>query len=241
VRAETRHQLKQDRFSRATIDAAEATVHWSVEHKSKLMIGVIIVTVVVAAGVGGWYYLNQQDQKASVELSQAVRVLDAPLRPVGAPAQPGVPSFTSSRERATEAHQKFQGVVDKYPHTRSSDIARYFLGLTAADVGDNAAAERDLRAVASTRNDDLSSLAKFALASVYRKNNRNKEAIEIYKKLMEKPTRTVGKVMAEMELAAAYLADQQPLEAKRVYEQVQKENPAGPAAQMAASKLQELK
>jgi predicted negative regulator of RcsB-dependent stress response len=241
VRAETRHQLKQDKFSRATMGAAEATVHWSVEHKSKLIIGGIIAAVVVAAGLGGWYYLNLQDQKASVELSQAVRVLDAPLRPAGAPAQPGFPSFTSSKERATEAHQKFQVVVDKYPHTRSSDVARYFLGLTSADLGDNAVAERELRAVASSRNDDLSALAKFALASVYRNNNRNKEAIDLYKKLMEKPTRTVGKVMAEMELAAAYMADQQPLEAKRVYEQVQKENPAGPAGQMAAAKLQEMK
>lgn len=241
MRAETRHQLKQDKFSRATIDAAEATVHWSVEHKSKLTIAGIVAVVVVAALVGGWYYLNLQDQKASIDLSQAVRILDAPLRPVGAPAQPGFPSYTSSKERATEAHQKFQVVVDKYPHTRSSDVARYFLGLTSAGLGDNAAAERDLRAVASTRNDDLSSLAKFALASVYRNNNRNKEAIDLYKKLAEKPTRTVGKAMAEMELAAAYMADQQPLEAKRVYEQMQKENPGGQAGQLAASKLQEMK
>ncbi len=39
MRAETRHQLKQDRFSQATFGAAEATVHWTVEHKSKLVVG----------------------------------------------------------------------------------------------------------------------------------------------------------------------------------------------------------
>jgi len=68
VRAETRHQLKQDRFSRATIGAAEATVHWSVEHKSKLVTSGIVVLVVLVGGLGAWFYLQQQDQKAGIEL-----------------------------------------------------------------------------------------------------------------------------------------------------------------------------
>jgi TolA-binding protein len=241
LRAETRHQLKQDRFSRATIGAAEATVHWSVEHKSKVMVGAIITLVVVAASVGGWYYLSQQDLKASMELSQAIRVLDTPLRPEGVPAQPDFPSFASAKERATEAHKKLQAIVDKYPHTRSSEMARYFLGLTSVTLGDNAAAERELKTVASSHNDDLSPLAKFALASFCRNNNRTKEAIDFYKQLIDKPTRTVGKVTAQLELAATYQADQQPLEAKRTYEQVQKENPASEAAQIASGKLRELK
>ncbi len=63
MRAETRHRLKEDRFSRATIGAAEATVHWTEEHKSKLIIGAVILAVVLAAAFGSWYYLNQQDEK----------------------------------------------------------------------------------------------------------------------------------------------------------------------------------
>jgi TolA-binding protein len=35
--------------------------------------------------------------------------------------------------------------------------------------------------------------------------------------------------------------DNQPLEAKRIYETVQKENPGSEVAQLASSKLQELK
>jgi len=44
-----------------------------------------------------------------------------------------------------------------------------------------------------------------------------------------------------MELADTYRSTQQPAEAKRVYEQMQKENPASQVAQFAAQKLQELK
>ena len=241
MRAETRHQLKQDRFSRATISAAEKTAHWTVEHQSKLIVGAIVLAVVIAACAGGWYYLNQQDQKASIELGQAVRTLNTPLRPAGVPEEPGYPSFASAKDRATAAHKQFQQITDKYSHTHSSDIARYFLGLTSADMGDNAAAERELRAVASSSNDDLEALAKFALASVYRNTNRNREAIELYKKLVDKPAATVGKVATQMELAATYQSDNQPDEAKRVYQQIQKDNPNTEAAQLATTKLQDLK
>jgi predicted negative regulator of RcsB-dependent stress response len=241
VRAETRHNLKQDRFSQVTIDAAERTAHWSVEHKSKLVVAGVIVVVAAALAAGGWYYLNQQDQKASLGMSQAVRTLNTPIRPANMPAQPEAPSFASSAERATAAHKQFQAVVDNYPHTHSAEFARYFLGLTAADLGDNAAAERELRQVVSSGNSDVSALAKMALASVYRNTNRNKQAVELYKELAAKPTSTVGKVTAQMELAATYKADNQPLEAKRIYEIIQKENPASEAAQLASTKLQELK
>jgi TolA-binding protein len=241
VRAETRHQMKQDRFSRVTIDAAERTAHWSVEHKGKLTVAAVIVLVVAAAAAGIWYYLGQQDQKASLEMSQAVRTLNTPVRPPNMPAQPEAPSFASSTERATAAHKQFQGIVDKYPHTHSAEFARYFLGLTAANLGDNASAEREFQKVVSSADSDLAALAKMAMATVYRNTGRNKQAVDLYKQLAAKPTSTVGKVTAQMELAATYQSDNQPLEAKRIYEIIQKENPSSEAAQMASAKLQELK
>jgi predicted negative regulator of RcsB-dependent stress response len=241
VRAETRHRLKEDKFSRATIGAAEATVHWSEEHKSKLIIGAVAAAVVLVATSGGWYYLNQQDQKASMLLNQAVRTMDTQLRPAGAPAEPDIPSFASAKERTTATHKQFQAIVDQYPHTRTAEFARYFLGLTSSQLGDNAAAERDLKAVAETHNEDLAALAKLALAAVYRDTKRTKDAIDLYNQLIAKPTRSVGKATAQIELADTYTSTQQPAEAKRVYEQIQKENPASQVAQIATQKLQQLK
>ncbi len=241
MRAETRHQLKQDRFSQATFGAAEATVHWTVQHQSSLIMAGAVLVVLLAGGFGGWYYLNQQDQKASVQLNQAVRTLDTSVRPAGSPAEPDFPSFASANERATQAHKQFQAIVDSYPHTRNAEFARYFLGLTSSQLGDNAAAERDLKDVASSHNDDLAALAKMALATVYRNTNRTKDAVDLYNGLIARPTRSVGKATAQMGLADTYRSTQQPAEAKRVYEQMQKENPASQVAQFAAQKLQELK
>jgi tetratricopeptide (TPR) repeat protein len=241
VRAETRHQLKQDRFRGTTLQVAEDAATWSVEHKSKIIAGVVAVVVVAAVVAGGWYYLSNQEQKASAELSKAVRTMETYVRPAGSPAQPDVPSFSSAQERATEARKQFQAIADKYPHTRSSEFAHYFLGITASDLGDYAGAQKELGAIASSRNEDLASLAKMAQASAYRKQGQNKQAIDIYKALADKPTALVSKATAQLELAAALMADRQPLEAKGLYERVQKENPASPASQIAAQALQDLK
>jgi tetratricopeptide (TPR) repeat protein len=241
VRAETRHQLKQDKFSRTTMQVAEQTVHWTVEHKSKLIAGAIILVVVIAAALGSWYYIDQQDDKASLDFGKAVRVLDTPIRPAGMPAQPDYPSFASSQERATEAHKQFQAIVDKYPHTRSADFSRYFLGITSASLGDNSAAERQLKAVADSHNSDLSALAKVALASVYRNTSRTKDAVDLYKQLMDKPSETVGKLAAEVQLAETYQAAGMNADAKKLYEQIQKEAPKTEAARQASANLQELK
>jgi hypothetical protein len=168
VRAQTRHQLKQDAFSRVTIGAAEKTAHWSVEHRNTLAVAAIAVVVIAAAVAGGWYYLSAQDEKASFDLSLAVRTLDTPLRPAGTPAQPDMPSFTSAKERSEAAQKQFQAIGDKYPHTRTAEMARYFLGVTAATAGDNAAAENDFKAVVSTGNKELASIAKLATPTVPR-------------------------------------------------------------------------
>ncbi len=241
MRAETRHQLKQDAFSRVTIGAAEKTAHWSVEHRKTLLVVTVVAAVIVAAVGGGWYYLSTQDEKASFELSQAVRTLDTPLRPAGTPAQPDFPSFESAKERSEAARKQFQTIVDKYPHTRTADMARYFLGVTSASAGDNAAAENSFKAVASTGNKELASVAKLALAALYGNTNRTKESVALYQELINHPTASVSKATAELQLAELYQTSNQPLDAKRLYEQIKKENPGPEAVQIATQKLAEIK
>jgi len=241
VRAQTRHQLKQDAFSRVTIEAAEKTAHWTVEHRSTLIIAGIIAAVVLAAGVGGWYYLSAQDEKASLELAQAVRTMQTPLRPAGTPAQPEVATFTSVKERTQAAQKQLQAITDKYPHTRTADMAHYFLGVTSAEASDNAAAERNFKEVASSGNRELASVAKSALAAVYGQTNRTKEAAALYQELINKPTTSVSKATAQLQLAELYQNSNQPLDAKRIYEQVKRENPANEAGQLATQRLTQLK
>ena len=241
MRAETRHQLKQDRFSKVTLEAAENAAHWTVEHQSKVIAAAIAVVVIAAIAFGGWYYVNTQDEKASAELSTAVRTFETPLRPAGVPAQPGYDTFASAQERATAARKQFQVIVDRYPRTHTADMARYFVGLSAEQLDDNAAAERSLQEAAGSSNADLAALGKFALASVYRVENKGPQAIDLYKQLIEKPTLVVSKVTAQIELGELYVSQQKPDEAKKIYDQVEKENPSTEAASLAQRRAAALK
>ena len=241
MRAEARHQLKEDRFSKATLEAAEKTVHWSQEHQGKLIAAAVAVVAIAAIGFGGWYYVNTQNEKASLDVAAGVRTLETPLRQAGTPAQADYPSFESEKERASTARKQFQEIVDKYPQTHNAKLARYFVGVTAAQMGDNATAERDLQETAGSSDAGLASLGKMALASVYRNEKKDAQAIDIYKQLIDKPTELVSKVTAQLELAELYESQGKPDEAKNIYTQVQKENPATQAASLAQQRLAEIK
>jgi tetratricopeptide (TPR) repeat protein len=236
VRAETRHQLKQDRLQKAT----EETVHWAVEHRSKVItVGTAVVILALVIG-GAWFYLSSRDRQASAELAKAIRTYSLPIRPAGVPDIPGSPSFASAGERAKAAHSQFQAIADKYAHTRNGQIAEYFSALTARDMGDMSAAENGLKEIADSRNRDLSSLAKMALASIYRDSKRETQAIELYRQLIDKPSNTVPKAAAQLELADLYESRQQTADARRIYEQIQKDNPTSEAAQKATERIREI-
>jgi len=224
-----------------TIGAAEKTADWTVEHRSTLTIAVIVAVVLIGGVIGGWYYLNAQDEKASLELSAAVRTMDTQLRPAGTPEQPDFPTFTSVKERAEAARKQFQAIADKYPHTRTADVAHYFLGVTAQTLSDNATAEKNFKEVISAGNREVSSTAKDALAALYGQTNRTKDAAALYQELINKPTVSVSKVTAQLQLAELYQNSNQPLDAKRIYEQIKKENPANEAGDIAGQRLTELK
>jgi len=232
----TKRQLKEDRFKAS---AAEA-VHWTEEHRRTLIIGVIALVVVVAAAVGGWAYIQHQNDKASLEVGQALRTLSAPIVTPGQPVPPGTETFTSIKDRAAAARKKFLAIADHYSLTASGKYSRYMAATAAIDAGDNAAAESELKSLAAQRDRDAASLAQFALASLYRNTGRNSDAIQIYKDLAEKPTDTVPKGAAQLELAGMYEITQ-PAEAVKLYESIQKADPKSVAAQIASDRLESAK
>jgi len=231
----TRHQLKQDRFA----ETAAETVSWAVEHRNKIIVAAVAISVAAVLIIGGWFYFDHRDSAASVDLGKAIRIYEAPLRPANAPAQPDFQTFTSASERATAAQKEFKAVADNYPHTRSSEFAQYFIGLTYRDMGDNKNAEQSLNKVAGIHNKDVASLARFALAGIYEESNREPDAIKIYQDLIAHPTSTVPKATAQLELAAIYQT-KQPSEAAHIYDQIRKEDPQSPAAQIAGTRLASL-
>ncbi len=236
MRSYARHRLKQDQFT-AT---AKETVSWAVEHQQSLIYGGIIAALILAIFLGYTYYTRHRNQLAQSDLSAALATYQAPLRAPGQPPEAGQLSFASVQERAKAAQPQFARVVQQYGSTRSGIIANYFLGLADVDLGDTKGAETHLRQVVDAKAPDLVALSKFALANVYRGANQNADAIKLYQDLIAHPATTVPKSMAQLELAALY-APKQPQDARKLYEDIQKENPQGPAAAIAANRLEDLK
>ncbi len=236
MRSYTRHQLKQDSFATSTAD----TISWAVENRSKVTAAVIAIVVFVAIVVGGFAFVGYRDSQAKADLSQALLKFDAPIRPAGTPAAADVLSYGSNQERNQAANAEFTRIASKYPFTQTSQVARYFAGVTYRDLGNTAEAEKALQEASSSRYKEIASLAKMALAGVYHDNGRNPDAVDLYKQLIDHPTVSVGKTTAQLALASLYEAMARPDDARHIYEQMTKESPASVVAQIATQKLQLL-
>ena len=228
----TRHQLKEDKFT----ETAAESLSWMREHGAKVRAVLIIAVIAIIAAAAGWFYMQQREQQASLELSKALRTYSTPLREANTPPNPEFETFTSAKERADASRKQFRQVADNFKHTRSGEVASYLEAVAAMSAGDAAAAEPHLKELAGSRNKDLSSLAKIKLAALYRGSNRDDQAIAIYKDLMDHPTRMVTKSMAQLELASAY-ESKSPAEAQRIYQSMVADNPASPAAQIAQDRM----
>ena len=222
----TRHQLKEDKF--ATFVGKEMQL--ASANRKTILAAVTVIGIVLIALAGAMLYINSRDDKASLALGNAMRTYTAPLRALEAPASPDVKSFASAKDRAQTAVKEFNQVAAEYSSTRNGKFARYMAGVSAVEAGDMKVAEQNLSEASSFRDRDLSALAKFALASIYRDSQRDSDAIRLYQELIDINSVAVPKSTAQFELAALYEAKRQPGEAAKVYEQIQKDEQAARAA-----------
>lgn len=211
----TRHKLKEDKFQEVTRGALEQVQ----THRQQLvLLAVVVLALVVAAGAYG-FWRNQQDDQASVAMGQAMNTYNAPIRTQDTPADPTQLSFTSTQERSKKAQEQFQAIADKYSRTDTGKNAIYMAGVVSLDAGQYSDAESKFKKAADIRNKEVASLAKMGLASVYESTNRDQDAINIYNELAKKPTESVSRARAQFALAALY-ERKDPAQAKKIYDQL---------------------
>lgn len=236
MRSSTRHQLKTDEFRATTVE----TLSWASDNRSTLITAAVVIAVILAVIIGGWTYVGYRNQQARGMLGGAIEKYNAPIRPEGQQPLPGEISYASAAERGKAANAEFAQIAQKYSFTESGRIARYFEGITLRDMGDTAAAEKQLNEVASGWDKNMAGLAKLALAGMYADSNQTSKAIDLYKQLIDHPANSVGKWTPQFELADLYQANNQPQDARKLYEALQKESPTTPIGQVATQKLQAL-
>jgi tetratricopeptide (TPR) repeat protein len=218
----TRHELKQDEF-RETLDQIEQ--YLKTHLKEILTAGTLVIAVVGLAG-GLKYYLDQQEASANFELASALRTFQSYVGAV-TPGTLGAESetFPSAADKYQKARDQFNAIVQKYrifPRPKAVSIARYHVGICEGLLGDSAEAIKTLQEASRDRDREIATLAEFALAGEFLKTGKRQEAVAIYQHLADHPSLAVPRASALLALADS-LKDSQPGQARKLYDQVQKE------------------
>ena len=230
---QTRQALKHDQF----VDTTQHGLEWASQNRRPLILIGAIIAAVIAIIIIGAIVFNSRSEKASVAFGEAMQTYQTTLATPGQQVPAGVKTFPSAAERAKAANQLFVKTADTYGMTSSGRLARYFAGLTAIEAGQNATAESTLKQVASSWNSDLASLAKLALAQLYRQTGRDQQAIDVYNDLTAHPSTAVPAGTAQLQLADLYEAENKPELAKKIYATLKDKDAKGPAGMIAAQKL----
>ena len=226
TRHELREQVQHDQFT----DTVGEVVNYSVQHRQQVIRwAVALLSALIVIG-GILWYLSYAKSIREQDLQAAFAVQETP---VGQPAAEGSKSFPTQDAKNQASIKAFAAVAAKDGDTREGMTARYYLGTLKVQTGDKSA-ESDLRAVASS-NTDCSSLAKIALAQLYRSQNKTSEAQTLLRELVNKPTDLVSKAQAQI-LLAQLVETSNPQEAKRMLQGL-KGAGADPAVARAANQV----
>jgi len=206
TRQELKEQVQHDQFT----DTVGSVVNYSVEHRQQVIRwGIALVGALIIIG-GILWYLSYAKSIREQDLQTAFGTQEIP---VGQPAAEGSKSFPTQDAKNQAAIKAFAAVAAKDGDSREGMIARYYLGTLKVQTGDKSA-ESDLRAAASS-NTEASSLAKIALAQLYKSQNKISEAQTLLRDLVNKPTDLVSKAQAQI-LLAQLVETSNPQEAKRM-------------------------
>ena len=230
-----RKDLKKDEIREKFVQGVESVV----SHQQLLWIVVGAVLVVALAAFGWSSYTRRQTAKAAAVLDDAMKIFQARIRAPGEPAEPGEIAYVDEKNKYGDAERKFLQVATQYGRTRPGQIARYYAALSEEHLKLFGDAEKNLKQLDSSGDENLAGLARFQLAWVYAQNGKGPQAVELYKQLVDKPTVFVPKPMALLTLAD-YYRKTDPAQASKLYNQVKQDFPDTPAAEQADQGLELL-
>jgi predicted negative regulator of RcsB-dependent stress response len=196
------------------------------------VIGGGVVLVLVIALLIFW---NLRSSAADTALGAAMDTYNAPLAQPGLPAGNGV--YATVADRLKTANKQFGEVAKDYGWMSQGTKASYFAGITDAELGQNAAAETELKAAADSWDRNLSNLAKLALAGVYHQSGRDSQAIDLYNAMIAKPSETVSSAVAQLNLADLYADQGRQDQARALWARVKDADKEGAAGAVASQKL----
>ena len=225
-----RHELKHDKF----VDQVGHTVEYAAEHKQQVIRWTAIGIGALVVILGVYFYTRYQADQRQEAFRNAIRVQEAQ---VSAQTSPYFTVFATDAEKQKAVDKAWNDLVNQHSGSAEGMIARYYLGVNAADRGNSQEAEKNFKAVVDSGKQPYASQAALALASIYESSGRTAEAEKLLRSLVDDPTIMVSKEQATIALAKL-IGKTRPAEARKLLEPLRTER--GAVSRAAISLLSEL-
>lgn len=234
----SRKELKKDEF----VQEVSHTVEYVAAHRQPIVLWSAVAGALLVVILGGYLLWNKRNSDASDSVARAQRTFHSPVAPPGTPPPQNTNEkiYTSDKEKYTTALNEFQAIAGKYSMLKHADVAHYYIALCQLQLGNVAEGQKELTALAEGKNEQVGSLARFALASALVTQGKMDDAEKHYRYLIEHPTAEVPKTASQMTLAT-HLRATKPKEAEKIFRDLEQQKISPKLAEMAKRQLNELK
>ena len=192
------------------------------EHRTEAIRYGAIAVLVVALGIGYFYYSRHQETVREEALAQYGRIDDATI---GNNVSQANLHYDTVELKAQARSKALNDLATKYRGTQEGAIAAFYLASDVADTGDMAAAEKRYKDIMDSAPKAYAAMARLSLAQVYAGQGKTADAEKLLRTAIDHPTATVSKEEATIELARL-IWKTNPAEAKRMLEPLRTERAA---------------
>ncbi|HEX4963595.1 MAG TPA: tetratricopeptide repeat protein [Thermoanaerobaculia bacterium] len=234
----TRKEIKRDDFT----SAVGRGVEYAESHVMTIVYAVVGVLVLVALGVGIYYWRSHQAQAAGEALAKAVKVYLAPVVTTGAkPDDPAEPSFPTEEAHRAAAKKALEKVRSDYGSTDAADVAHLYLAQIAAEEGKLTEARKIWQDFVDAHPKQmLGAEARLNLIHLDRQQGKGEEVVKELRAMLEKGDNPVPQDALLHELGVTLEQLKRPQEAVQAYQRILDEFPQSPYRQEAQQKVTAL-
>jgi len=169
----------------------QKTLNWANENKM-LLAGAMALSIVIVIAFFGWrWYVEDEIQKASAAFVKARKILDAPVIKEGDDQDTSSAEqvFTSEEKKLRAALEAFEAMEKKFPSSRTTPLAVYFIAETHRMLGEYDEAVKNFERYLKKEGSDgeLSPFAVEGIAASLEGKGEFDKALEQYKRLTVAP------------------------------------------------------
>lgn len=183
-----------------------------IKNRNRVIYGAIAVVAIIALCIGGYIYLQKQNEKAQELIGQGVQYIQA-----------------QDLDKALKGDGKsFPGyirIAKSYSFTDGANVANAFAGICLAQQGKKKEAITYLEKFSAQDDHSLTPAVLAALANCYASNNQVDKAISTFKEAAEKADNEALSPFYLLQAGILLENQKKFAEAKEVYETIKKDYP----------------